>query len=68
MCSVRNMDVNKGQEDTGSMDEELCEALAVLAGSDPDKCSYHQVRHNTSVILLVTTSLEIGSFSCCGQY
>ncbi|MCJ8736688.1 hypothetical protein PDJAM_G00015400 [Pangasius djambal] len=40
------MDVNKGQEDTGSMgeleDEELCEALAVLAGSDPEKCSYPQ--------------------------
>lgn len=42
------MDVNKVQEDTVSMDEledeELCEALAVLAGSDPDKCSYSRVR------------------------
>ncbi|XP_027028648.1 putative E3 ubiquitin-protein ligase UBR7 [Tachysurus fulvidraco] len=38
------MDVNKRQEDVGSMDlledDELSEALAVLAGSDPDKCSY----------------------------
>ncbi|KAM9466027.1 putative E3 ubiquitin-protein ligase UBR7 [Clarias gariepinus] len=43
------MDVNKGQKDTeGSktelhMDnEELCEALAVLSGSDPDHCSYQE--------------------------
>ncbi|KAF7704602.1 putative E3 ubiquitin-protein ligase UBR7 [Silurus meridionalis] len=40
------MDVNEVQGNNGSMDdledEELCEALAVLAGSDPDKCSYPQ--------------------------
>lgn len=40
------MDVNKGQEDRRSEDEELCEALAVLAGSDPDNCSYPRVRPN----------------------
>lgn len=42
------MDVNKRQDDVGSMDlledDELSEALAVLAGSDPDKCSYPRVR------------------------
>lgn len=51
LCVSREMDVNKGQKDTeGSktelhMDnEELCEALAVLSGSDPDHCSYQEVR------------------------
>lgn len=67
------MDVNKAQEDSGAMDEledeELCEALAVLAGSDPDKCSYPRVRHNISVILLVIKSRNwsLIFFSYCKQ-
>lgn len=57
------MDVNKDQEDTRSMDElndeELCEALAVLAGSDPEKCSYPRVRRNISITVLVIISFEV---------
>lgn len=58
------MDLNKGQNDeTRSMeqldDEELCEALAVLAGSDPEKCSYPRVRRNISVIILVIIRFEV---------
>lgn len=56
------MDVNNGQEDTGSMpeleDDELCEALAVLAGSDPDKCSYPRVSRNISTLILGIIHLE----------
>lgn len=61
------MDVNKRQEATSSMDkvedEELCEALAVLSGSDPDKCSYPRVRLNILIMILVI--INVKSFHCC---
>lgn len=68
------MDVNKRQEDSVSMaeleDEELCEALAVLSGSDPDKCSYPRVRHNTMIFLVIinlksTQFLVVGNINVC---
>lgn len=63
------MDVNEGQKDNKSMaeleDEELCEALAVLAGSDPDNCSYPRVRFLLYYFLIFILVIYTCEKECC---